>query len=449
MFSKLRVTNECLGDETNQESWVLDLNSYRLDSVCDFINGGAWSDTEYAPSGIHVVKVTNLSDGRIIRRDDNYLPLSKFEEYKQHELRSGDIVVSTVGSHPTQPGSVVGRVALVSGEFSGSFLNQNAACLRVIKPNLVSQRYLFYLANTVLFKHHIESRARGSANQVRMAIGELKKFEVQYPSATEQKKVAAILSAYDELIEINQRRIALLEKMAEEIYREWFVRLRFPDHEKVQFVKGVPEGWKILPFSEIVNINPSERLDKSEEVPFVGMEDLSLNSMFFAVKEHRKGASGSKFRNRDVLFPRITPSVENGKRGVVMTLADGQVGCGSTEFIVMREKVIGPEHIYFLTCSPEFRKHAELSMTGASGRQRVQEDCFSFFLVKTPPHNVRLQFAEVMSPHFAQIQLLSLQNESLAKSCDMLLPRLISGKLSVENLDIQFPPGMEEPAHET
>jgi len=177
-----------------------------------------------------------------------------------------------------------------------------------------------------------------------------------------------------------QRRIALLEKMAEEIYREWLVRLRFPGHKKVKVVKGVPEGWVVLPFSEIVNINPPERIDRPEEIPFVGMEDLSVNSMFFTPQESRKGGSGSKFRNRDVLFPRITPFVENGKRGFVMTLADSEVGFGATEFIVMREKIIGPEHIYFLTCSSDFRKHAELSMAGASGRQRVQEECFSFFL---------------------------------------------------------------------
>ena len=184
-------------NQTNQTLKEMSLNSYRLDSVCDLINGGAWSETEYAHNGIHVVKVTNLTDGRIIRRVDDYLPLSKYDEYKQHELKTGDIVVSTVGSHPTQPGSVVGRVALVTAEFSGSFLNQNAACIRINKPNLVSQRYFFYLANTVLFKHHIESRARGSANQVRMAIGELKKFEAQYPSIAKQKNIAAILSAYD------------------------------------------------------------------------------------------------------------------------------------------------------------------------------------------------------------------------------------------------------------
>ncbi len=76
-----------------------------------------------------------------------------------------------------------------------------------------------------------------------MAIGELKKFEVNFPDIKTQRKIAAILTAYDDLIETNKRRIALLEKMAEQLYREWFVRMRFPGHQTTKFVKGVPEGW--------------------------------------------------------------------------------------------------------------------------------------------------------------------------------------------------------------
>ena len=116
--------------------------------------------------------------------------------------------------------------------------------------------------------------------------------ELQVPDLTVQRKIAAILSAYDELIETNKQRIALLEKLAEEIYREWFVRLRFPGHENVKVVKGVPQGWEVLPFSELTDVNPSERIDKSEEIPFVGMEDLSLNSMFFCAERKEERRTG-------------------------------------------------------------------------------------------------------------------------------------------------------------
>jgi type I restriction enzyme S subunit len=203
-----------------------------LQDICDFVNGGPWSDREYADSGIRVVKVSNMHGGTIVpRKDDNYLPVSKYEKYKKHELKFNDIVVASVGSHPTQPGSVVGRTSLIPSEYAGAFLNQNAVCLRVKRHDLCCQRYLFYLSKTILFKHHIESRARGSANQVRMAVGELKKFVADYPQVHAQEKIAAIVSAYDELIVTNRRRISTLETLGEEIYREWFVRKRYPGHE--------------------------------------------------------------------------------------------------------------------------------------------------------------------------------------------------------------------------
>jgi type I restriction enzyme S subunit len=83
-------------------------------------------------------------------------------------------------------------------------------------------------------------------------------------------------------------------------------------------------------------------------------------------------------------------------------------------------------------------------MAGASGRQRVHESCFTFFLVKVPPQDLRKRFSEIIAPIFSEIRILSLQIINLSDTRDRLLPRLISGKLSVENLDIQFPPGMKE-----
>lgn len=426
------------------------MNSYRLDSVCDFINGGAWSDTEYAHSGIHVVKVTNLSDGRVTRGDDNYLPFSKYEEYKQHELISGDIVVSTVGSHPTQPGSVVGRVALVSVEFSGSFLNQNAACIRVNKPNLVSQRYLFYLANTVIFKHHIESRARGSANQVRMAIGELKKFEVQYPSITEQKKIAAILSAYDEMIENNQRRIALLEKMTEEIYREWFVRLRFPGHEKVKKVKGVPEGWKLVKLEHAFKFTgggtPTKEVnrywDGGDVNWFTPSNITGANGIFLEQSGEQcteEGLNNSSAKIFPAYSVMLTSRATIGAVGINLTPA-----CTNQGFITCIPNAQYPLP-YLYHWIKLAKPHFELLSGGATFAE-LTKGTFKRIEILTPPESIITEFVRIESPLFKAIENHLRANSKLIETRDKLLPRLISGKLSVDHLDIQFPPGMEESA---
>ena len=272
--------------------------------------------------------------------------------------------------------------------------------------------------------------------------------EVPHPPIDVQRKIAGVLSAYDDLIENNRRRIAILEKMAEEIYREWFVRMRFPGHQNAKFEKGVPVGWEVKPFNTVVDIKPTEHVVHGEEYTFVSMDNLSCSSFYFDCEEKRLHPSGSRFRNGDVLFPRITPSVENGKRGFVTCLPEGTIGVGSTEFIVMRERELCKEHLFFVTCSDSFRAHAEQSMVGASGRQRVHEKCFSSFLVKTPPNAVRMQFAKTVSPFFLSIVSLSRQNSLLERNRNSLLTRLISGKLPVDELDIQLPSSMTEDAAE-
>jgi type I restriction enzyme S subunit len=382
-----------------------------------------------------MINVKNIGYGEVRAESLDYLDEKTAHRLRAHHLKTGDIVFGRKGS--------ADRHTLIRPAADGWVQGSDCMRLRLTSKRL-QPRFLSYYFCTFGHKYWMEAVCAFGATMSTLNQGIVRRIALSVPEVKVQDKIAAVLSAYDELIENNRRRIALLEKLAEEIYREWFVRLRFPGHERVKKVKGVPTGWDVLPFSKLVTVNPAERVDKSEEIPFVGMEELSVSSMFFTSKETRKGGQGAKFRNRDVLFPRITPSVENGKRGVVMTLADGQVGFGSTEFIVLREKVIGTEHIYFLTCSSGFRKHAELSMTGASGRQRVQEECFSFFLVKTPPSEIQQKFSDIVRPHFSQIHILSRQIDHLTNTRDKLLPRLISGKLPVENLAIQFPPGMVE-----
>lgn len=312
------------------------------------------------------------------------------------------------------------------------------------KPQVLDPSFLFYLSKSDLIWKSAVNSMVGASGRQRADAAFLKRQLVRLPAIPTQRKIAAVLAAYDDLIEANRRRIALLERMAEELYREWFVRLRFPGHAKTKITKGLPAGWEIRPFSAVVAIDPVERIDKEEERPFAAMDDLSESSMYFTPSERRRGNVGPKFRNGDVLFPRITPSVENGKRGLALTLAEGEVAQGSTEFIVMREKVITTEHIYFLSCSEGFRTNAELSMTGASGRQRVQDQCFDNFLVKVPPETLRQRFTEVVRPMVEQIRVLCRKSEHLQRTRDLLLPRLISGKLPVEDLAIAFPPSMIE-----
>lgn len=245
-----------------------------------------------------------------------------------------------------------------------------------------------------------------------------------------------ILAAYDDLIENCERRIRVLEEMARTLYREWFVLFRYPGHERTPMVDSpmgrVPRGWKVVPASEALTINPKVALPGAAEWPFVPMGSLSNDAMVISDIETRATKSGSKFQNRDTLFARITPCLENGKTGFVQFLPDGHsAACGSTEFIVLRGRTVPAEFVYCLARSEEFRAHAIKSMSGATGRQRVQEACFDRFLFAQPSTDLLARFEETTRPSFSLAHTLHRRANNLRHTRDLLLPRLLSGQLSV------------------
>lgn len=223
----------------------------KLEIICDFINGGAWSDKEYVSFGIPVLKVSNFKPNGFLIDDINYLPVESAEKYKKNELLLNDVIIATVGSHPTLKDSAAGRSCVVNSLVTGFYLNQNAVCVRTKNNDILDQRYLGFLAKTQDFLHYIQSRGRGAANQMRIAIGAIKEYEFILPPIETQLRIADILSAYDDLIENNRKQIKLLEEAAQRLYKEWFVYLRFPGHEDTKIVDGVPEGWEKRKLSDV------------------------------------------------------------------------------------------------------------------------------------------------------------------------------------------------------
>ncbi|HBA87417.1 MAG TPA: restriction endonuclease subunit S [Geobacter sp.] len=414
----------------------IDSKQTTLEAIAEFTNGGAWSQAEYSKEGVPVVRVTDIKNETVGLSDCKFLPKLALNKYARHLLRAGDLVICTVGSHPTQPGSVVGRAAVVPETAHGALLNQNAVCIRSSSPG-VDQGWLGYLGRSQAFHDYIISCARGSANQVRMAIGLLKEMPVDLPSLAVQQRIAGILSAYDELIENNQRRIKILESMTRGIYREWFINYRFPGHEDqtrvVSPLGKIPQGWEVMRVTDAMNVNPRVAIPRDGEKPFVPMGCLSNDSMLITNIESRTGNSGAKFQNGDTLFARITPCLENGKTGFVQFLPDANaVAFGSTEFIVLRSRSLTPEFVYCLARSDEFREVAIKSMSGASGRQRVQEQCFNDFHIAQPPRALLDQFSAIVSPSFRLIYKLHKQIQNLRRTRDLLLPRLLSGQIDLE-----------------
>lgn len=295
--------------------------------------------------------------------------------------------------------------------------------------------FIRYLLENLDFSSLNSGSAQQSLNRNYVYAVPVRKFDL--PT---QHRIAGILSAYDDLIENNQRRIKILEEMARSLYREWFIHFRFPGHDKVKMVPSrlgpIPQGWEVKRVPDCVDINPRVIVPRDGEKPFVPMGCLSNDSMLISDIECRDGNSGAKFQNGDTLFARITPCLENGKTGFVQFLPDEQVvACGSTEFIVLRSRTLTAEFVYLLARSDEFRAVAIKSMTGATGRQRVQEQCFNDFQIAQSPRAILDRFSAIVTPSFSLIHKLHLQAQNLRRTRDLLLPRLLSGQINVTSTE--------------
>ncbi len=326
------------------------------------------------------------------------------------------------------PGIIVGRKGAYRGvHFSSApfYVIDTAYYLDITDPN-IDLKWAYYKLLTVDINRMDSGSAIPSTSR-----SDFEAIVVQVPEKSVQKRITQILAAYDDLIENNRRRMELLEASARHLYEEWFVRLRFPGHEHTKIVDGVPDGWSKLKVLEVFEVNPRTTLAEKREHAWVEMSDLQPNSMVVENCMQREGRSGSKFQNGDTLVARITPCLENGKTAFVDFLEPGEVGRGSTEFIVLRPKLVGPEFVYCFARTYAFREHAIKSMRGASGRQRVQESSLHDFPVLLPPASLQKVFEEHARVAFRLVRLLQRENERLKSARDILLPRLMSGEVAV------------------
>ncbi|MCT1716062.1 restriction endonuclease subunit S [Dermabacter hominis] len=331
--------------------------------------------------------------------------------------------------------AVIGRQGAYCGNvryFHGEAWMSEHAVVAEAKPEHDS-RFLACLLSTMNL-----GSLSGQAAQPGLSVKVLAEQKVVLPDGPTQRLVSEVVGSFDDHIENNRRRIEVLEEMARAIYREWFVKFRYPGHEDVSMVDSalglIPEGWELVPASTLVTVNPRIKLDKSVEHPFITMGDLDEGSLSCRPSDARAGGSGSKFELGDTLFARITPCLQNGKTGLVQSLAEGEVGMGSTEFIVLRGQLVGSAYTYCLARDERFRGHAISSMSGASGRQRVRNECFDSYLIAAPPGRLSDEFEATAEPLLLQVKVLFDESERLGALRDALLPKLVTGEIDVSSL---------------
>ncbi|MGH2397455.1 MAG: nucleotidyltransferase domain-containing protein [bacterium] len=379
----------------------------------------------------------------------------------------------------TQSADLLGAVAKLPLDHPPGRLTQDTVKLEP-KGTDVPLDYLYWLLRTPQYRRYCRAHATGTTN-LGLAREDFLAFPAPEPTPM-QCRIVDTLDKLDDKIELNRQMNDTLEAMARALFKSWFVDfdpvrakqaknvgwvspsgrnppnkaddgLRgyaanppyklpphiadlFPDRFEDSGLGEIPAEWQVAPLPDVIEVNPTRSLRRGEVAPYLDMANMPTRGHSPNAVIERAFGSGMRFVNGDTLVARITPCLENGKTAYVDFLQDGQVGWGSTEYIVLHPKPPLPaEFAYCLARSNEFRDFAIQSMTGSSGRQRVPAESLSHFQIVAPPKSISEHFGRLIKPLFARASAATKASRTLAALRDTLLPRLISGELRVKDAE--------------
>ena len=385
--------------------------------------GSQLHQSDYSEYGTPIVMPKDMVDGRISHGNLIRVSEEHVKRLNRHQVHSGDLMVARKGD--------VRKCVYITENEDGWMTGSD--CLKVaLNRNTCFPKFVYYQLRSAYIGKWLEKVSIG-ATMPSLNTGLLSSIELIMPPLEIQRRIANILSAYDDLIENNQKQIKLLEEAAQRLYKEWFVDLRFPGYEHTPVVDGVPEGWGKCMLEYVIEFDPKVKLDKNRMKQSVPMSALSTISMVLDSREFEQtlSNSGSKFQNGDTLLAQITPCLENGKTAFVSGIESEEGAVGSTEYIVMRSKRLNPYMVYLLARTDEFRQEAINSMSGSDGMQRAKPDKLKAIEYLRPTDAIIESFGKIMEPVFAQIFSLNSQCEKAALARDGLLPKLMNGKIEV------------------
>lgn len=287
-------------------------------------------------------------------------------------------------------------------------------------------KFLYYL-----LCHHVDQvkRLGGGAAVPIVSKSKFEEIELPVPEHGIQQRIASFLSSYDDLIENNRRRMALLEEAARQLYREWFVRLRFPGHEHTRITNGVPDGWKRQSFGDLCEeVREIVQPDAVEQdTPYIGLEHMPRRSIVLGEwgTAHQVTSSKHRFRESDILFGKIRPYFHK----VGIAFVDG---VASSDAIVIRPIEPKVRGLVLMTVSSDpFVALTAQTMREGSKMPRADWKQMQAYPTPLPPDSLLGSFESTIQPIVEQLRSLTFANQKLRVARDLLLPRLMSGEIAI------------------
>ncbi len=392
-------------------------NNWQVVGLSEFaeLSGGyAFKSKDYSESGRFILRTLNIEDGgAITHRDSVFIPESLDPQYERFALQDGDTLFVMVGA-------TLGKVGYVRADNLPALLNQNMWRIRA-DPGISDPTFVYYA-----FRERVKSTLGWATGSARGFVrrNDYRDMKFLLPPLPAQRAIAATLSAYDELIENNTRRIKILEEMAQAIYREWFVNFRYPGHESVPLIASpvglIPTGWEYSSLGSVAQnfdrlrrpISKMKRAEMQGDFPYYGAARIFdfVNDYIFDGKYLLLAEDGSVVTQDG--YP-------------VLQFVNGKFWANNHTHVLQGTQV-STEYLYLA-----LRDFPILGYVTGSAQPKINQANLNRIPILVPASDVLAYFDRAVVVMLDQVELLARACIALGATRDLLLPRLISGEIEV------------------
>jgi type I restriction enzyme S subunit len=404
-------------------------NKALLAGACTKIGSGSTprgGDSVYQTSGVSFIRSQNVYNGAFSVGGLTFLDDGQAEQLRGVTVLEGDVLLNITGDS-------VARCCTVPVEVLPARVNQHVAIIRPAADKF-DPRFLGYFLISPFMQETMLSLAASGGTRKALTKEMIERFEIPQPSIETQKRISGILRGYDDLIDNNRRRMALLEDSARQLYREWFVRLRFPGHEHTPIVDGVPKGWTSGLINDLVDVQSGYAFK-------TGTYESSGDFGLVTIKNVQDGFFDAECNSFIVEPPKQMPNHCHLKTADILLSLTGNIGrichvIGDSYLLNQRvAKLVPindmpPAFCYFMFRSDEIKSQLNAISYGVA-QQNLSPVNMGTLPVSIPPQSLLRMFNDVAEPLVQQSITLKLKNQKLRQARDLLLPRLMSGELAV------------------
>ncbi len=416
-------------------SWPLvELQELALQKKGSIVSGPFGSNIGsrfFVEEGVPVIRGNNLTKGEKVFIDDGFVFLteSKAAEFPNCIAVTDDLIFTAAGS--------IGQVGLIPKEsrFERYVISNKQLRVRLDK-NKVMPLFVYYWISSKRMIRYLEGMNNGGAVPL-LNLGIIKKVPIPFPTKENQEFICKILSAYDDLIENNRRRIQLLEQSARLLYKEWFVHLRFPGHEHVKITDGVPEGWERVPLEKVCDriTDGSHSSPKSVEEGFPMASVKDMHSWGLNINQCRKiGEQDYKLLVRNDCKPRKNDVLiaKDGSylKHTFVVQEEIDLVILSSIAILRPNHLIDPHLLNFILRDPQTKIRMAGYVSGVALPRIILKE-FRGFKILLPSENLQELWAVYVDPIAKQCHQLGKHIEILIQARDLLLPRVMNGEIAV------------------